>query len=77
MILPYLDTDLDDLDCDFLLKIPNKEDNIQTHGEAIHAFAHRMRGVRADRSMLEPRIDSMHKEQKRLKFFEQILRQVA
>ena len=73
MILPYVDTDLDDLECDFLLKIPNKEDNIQTHGEAIHAFAYKMRGVRADRSMLEPRIDALHKEEVRLKFFDQIL----
>jgi hypothetical protein len=73
MVLPYKDTDLDDLDCDFLLKIPNKEDNIQTHGEAIHGFAYRMRGLRADRTMLEPRIDSLRKEEMRLKFFDQIL----
>jgi hypothetical protein len=73
MILPYLDTDLDDLDCNFLLKIPNKEDNIQTHGEAIREFAHRMRGVRADRSVLEPRIDALRKEKMRLEFFEQTL----
>jgi hypothetical protein len=75
MILPYIDTDLNDLDCDFLLKIPNKEDNIQTHGEAIHEFAFRMRGVRADRTILEPRIDSLRKEEMRLKFFDQVLTQ--
>jgi len=77
IILPYKDVDLDDLNCDFLLKIPNKEDNIQTHGEAIRAFAYRMRGVRADRSMLEPRIDAHRKEQARLGFFDQILRQAV
>lgn len=73
MILPYKDTDLDDLDCDFLLKIPNKEDNIQTHGKAIREFAYRMRGVRADRNALKDRIDSTRKEELRLKFFEEIL----
>jgi hypothetical protein len=73
MVLPYVDSDVGDLDCDFLLRIPNKEDNIQTHGEAIRAFAYRMRGVRADRSILEPRIDSLRKEERRLKFFDQIL----
>ena len=73
LVVAYIDTDLDDLISDFLLKIPNKEDNIQTHGEAIRAFAYRMRGVRADRSVLEPRIDALRKEEMRLKFFEQIL----
>lgn len=73
MVLPYKDTDLDDMDCDFLLKIPNKEDNIQTHGKAIREFAYRMRGVRADRAMLKNRIDSTGKEEIRLKFFAEIL----
>lgn len=75
LILAYADTDLDDLDCDFLLKIPNKEDNIQTHGEAIREFAHRMRGRRADRDILLRRIDSHHKEEMRLSFFKEILQQ--
>lgn len=73
MVLPYKDTDLDDLDCDFLLKIPNKEDNIHTHGETIREFAYRMRGVRADRGVLKDRIDSTRKEELRLKFFEEIV----
>jgi hypothetical protein len=73
VVTAYLDTDLGDLECDFLLKIPNKEDNIHTHGEAVRAFAYRMRGIRADRSMIEPRIDSLRKEEMRLKFFEEIL----
>ena len=73
VVMAYLDTDLGDLDCEFVLKIPNKEDNIQTHGEAVRAFAYRMRGIRADRSVLEPRIDALRKEDMRLKFFERIL----
>ncbi|MCC6298106.1 MAG: glycosyltransferase [Anaerolineales bacterium] len=75
LVVAYKDTDLDDLDCDFLLKIPNKEDNIHTHGEAIRDFAYRMRGVRADRVALKDRIDSTRKEELRLKFFEEIVRE--
>ncbi len=73
LVVAYTDTDLDDAGFDFLLKIPNKEDNIQTHGEVIREFAYRMRGVRADRALLETRIDSKQKEIIRLKFFEEIL----
>jgi glycosyltransferase involved in cell wall biosynthesis len=75
LVVAYVDTDLDNADCDFLLKIPNKEDNIQTHGEAILDFAYRMRGHRADRGMLSKYIDSRHKEKMRLSFFEEILQQ--
>ena len=74
LVLAYRDTDLDDLACDFLLKIPNKEDNILTHGGAIREFAYRMRGCRADRAILEQRIDSARKEAARLEFFAEILR---
>ncbi|MCC6569443.1 MAG: glycosyltransferase, partial [Anaerolineales bacterium] len=73
LVVAYTDTDLDDAGFDFLLKIPNKEDNIQTHGEAIREFAYRMRGVRADRAALKDRIDSTRKEELRLKFFEEII----
>jgi hypothetical protein len=72
LVLAYQDTDLGDAEYDFLLKIPNKEDNIQTHGEAIRAFAHRMRGCRADRAILERRISSASKEAQRLEFFDEI-----
>ena len=73
LVLAYEDTDLGDEAYDFLLKIPNKEDNIQTHGEAIRAFAHRVRGCRADRAILEKRISAAGKEQKRLEFFSEII----
>lgn len=74
LVVAYTDTDLYEAGFDFLLKIPNKEDNIQTHGEAIREFAYRMRGMRADRAMLKDRIDSTRKEAMRLKFFEEIIR---
>jgi hypothetical protein len=73
MILPYHDTDLGDFDCDFLLKIPNKEDNIQTHAQSIRDFAYRMRGRRADREFLKKHIDAAQKEAMRLAFFEELL----
>jgi glycosyltransferase involved in cell wall biosynthesis len=73
MVVPYIDTDLDDLDCDFLLKIPNCEDNVQTHAAAIRDFSYRMRGKRVDRSLVAPRIDTRIKELKRLEFFQRIV----
>ena len=73
MVVPYTDTDLDDLDCDFLLKIPNREDNVQTHASTIRDFACRMRGRRADRSLIAARVDSGRKEIQRLSFFAEIL----
>lgn len=72
MILPYEDTDLKDLDADFLLRIPNKEDNIHTHGYAIRDFAYRMRGRRVDRALIGI-LDQKLKERQRLQFFEEII----
>ncbi|OQX62455.1 MAG: hypothetical protein B5M51_06135 [Anaerolinea sp. 4484_236] len=74
-ILAYKDTDLDSLDVDFLLKIPNREDNILTHGKLIRDFAYRMRGKRVDREVIAPYIDSKEKERQRLVFFEKIIEQ--
>lgn len=77
LIVAYADTDLDDTDCDFLLKIPNKEDNIQTHAQPIRDFAYRMRGRRADREFLKKYIDADQKEAMRLSFFEELLQKPA
>jgi hypothetical protein len=73
LVIAYEDTDLDDKDCDFLLKIPNKEDNIQTHAQSIRDFAYRMRGRRVDREILKKYIDTDQKEATRLSFFEELL----
>jgi lipid A disaccharide synthetase len=75
MVLAYRDTDLDELDVDFLLKIPNTEDNIITHGRLIRDFAYKMRGKRVDRDIIAPLIDNQAKEKKRIEFFQEILRQ--
>lgn len=74
IVLAYTDTDLAEAPGDFMLKIPNKEDNIQTHAQSIRDFAYRMRGCRADRELLEKHIDTKQKEAIRLSFFEEILR---
>ncbi|MHB8779302.1 MAG: hypothetical protein ACYC6R_16325, partial [Anaerolineales bacterium] len=73
MVLPYKDTDLDDLECDFLLKIPNKEDNIQTHAQAVYDFAYRMRGRRVKREQIE-KLDQVRKESERIAFFKELLK---
>lgn len=71
LVVAYIDTDLDDLQCDFLLKIPNKEDNIQTHVQAIHNFAYRMRGQRVDHGQVI-KLDQAGKEMDRIDFFNEI-----
>ncbi len=73
LILPYHDVDFDDLECDWLLKIPNREDNIRTHAQAIYDFAWRIRGRRADRAVVEERVGVRGKERERLAFFERVL----
>ena len=67
-ILPFRDTDLDSLDSDLILRIPNTEDNIQTHAAIIHEFLLRVRGKRFPRNLVENKIDSRIKEQQRLDF---------
>jgi hypothetical protein len=73
LILAYKDTDLDVDDLDFLLRIPNTEDNIQTHGQLIRDFAYRMRGKRVERHLIM-QIDQGTKEAERLDFFKEIRR---
>jgi hypothetical protein len=63
LVVAYADTDLDGVDCDFLLKIPNKEDNIQTHAQSISDFAYRMQGRRADRAFLKNTSTRIKKKQ--------------
>ena len=72
LVLAYRDTDLDDPNADFLLKIPNKEDNIQTHAQAIRDFAYLMRGRRVDRNLIAS-IDQVTKEAERIRFFVEIV----
>ncbi len=72
LIVAYVDTDLDTLDCDFVLKIPNREDNIETHVRAIRDFVYRVRGQRVARGQIG-KLDQEAKEQERIRFFEELL----
>ena len=76
LVLAYVDTNLHDLKADFLLRIPNKEDNIQTHAQAIRDFAYRVRGQRVDQKMITS-IDQVAKEVERIRFFEEIILSAA
>lgn len=73
VVIAYDDTDLMDVELDTVLQIPNTEDNMETHAEAIRDFAYRMRGRRIPRHLVVDRIDYRHKEKQRLEFFQQIL----
>jgi hypothetical protein len=70
VILPYVETDLGDLNLDTILNLPNTEDNIVNNWMEIRDFAIRMKGRRVNREKVAPRIDSAFKEAARLKFFE-------
>ena len=72
-ILPYRDTDLDDLDTPCILKIPNSPDNILQAGKQVHDFVHAMRRKRLERHLVEHRIDAREKECQRLAFMGSIL----
>jgi glycosyltransferase involved in cell wall biosynthesis len=72
-IIAYKDTDLEKVETDYILKIPNTEDNILTHGKLIRDFAYEMRGRRVDHKLIAPHIDNQVKECKRLAFFEEII----
>jgi len=73
LILPFRDTDLDGLYEDTILKIPNREDNIHTHGKAIRDFLYQVKGKRLNTDLVNPLIDLKEKEKTRLAFFQNIL----
>ncbi|MFT3892224.1 MAG: glycosyltransferase [Anaerolineales bacterium] len=73
LILGYQDTDLSDIRSDCILQIPNTEDNVERYAEQIHEFAYNMRGRRLG-SDVAAIIDQKRKEDIRLAFFEQIVR---
>lgn len=73
VILAYRDTDLDEITSEFILKIPNTENNILENIEKIRSFAYAMTGKRADVRSIVPRLDQRQKERMRLEFLQQIL----
>jgi hypothetical protein len=70
MVIPYLDSDLQDFTSDCILRIPNSEDNISLHGQEIRDFSYSMRGKRIPMVDLVDRIGMKAKEYKRLAFFQ-------
>jgi glycosyltransferase involved in cell wall biosynthesis len=68
-IIAYLDTDLHGKGFDFLLELPNTENNVSANMDKIYEFAYRMRGLRADQKAIRPLIDQRVKEELRLDFF--------
>lgn len=72
LIIAYEDTDLVSQEHDFLLHIPNKEDNIQTHFSVIRDFVYRMRGYRVGKKQIS-QLDQKTKELKRINFFSTLL----
>jgi glycosyltransferase involved in cell wall biosynthesis len=73
IIYAYKDTDLEDLDSEFLLRLPNTENNMIQHVDEIRAFAYKMQGKRVKRNIISSRIDQRIKEKQRLDFFEKII----
>jgi len=72
IILPFIDTDLDSLQSDLILRIPNSDDNTRTHAGQIHDFLLNARGRRLARDLIRERIDSRVKETQRLDFLARI-----
>ncbi len=73
VLIAFRDTDLNDVQVDTILRIPNTEDNVVSHAEEIRDFAYRMMGKRVDLNVVGPYLDQRKKEQKRLAFFKQVL----
>jgi hypothetical protein len=73
VVLGYRDTDLNGLELDTILRIPNTDDNVVSHAERIHTFAYNMVGKRVDRDLIRSRIDQVEKEKERLRFFVDVL----
>jgi glycosyltransferase involved in cell wall biosynthesis len=73
VLIAFRDTDLNDVQIDTILRIPNTEDNVVSYAEKIRDFAYRMMGRRVDLNVVGPYLDQRKKEQKRLAFFEKVL----
>jgi glycosyltransferase involved in cell wall biosynthesis len=72
-ILPYNDTDLNDVECDAILKIPNHPENIQQNSQTIRDFNFAMRGKRIPRDVIRDSLDITAKEKSRVNFFQKML----
>lgn len=72
VIIGYRDTDFPG-ETDFLLRLPNTENNIEINLDRIRDFVYRWKGKRVAREKIL-RIDMIEKERARIEFFSSILR---
>jgi len=68
LVIGYDDTDLQGLDASWLLRLPNREENVMGAVGRIRDFAQAVRGLRVPREEIAPRIDAAEKERRRLEF---------
>jgi glycosyltransferase involved in cell wall biosynthesis len=71
VIIGYKDTDFPQ-GADFLLELPNTEDNVRSNGERIRAFVELWRGRRVKRQDIY-HLDTNEKERVRLRFLSQVI----
>jgi glycosyltransferase involved in cell wall biosynthesis len=71
VVAAYSDDDLPD-DADFVLRIPNTEDNVERHAGEVREFVAAWRGRRVSRDAVA-HLDQACKEQERLAFFGGVL----
>jgi len=70
-VVAHSDPDIDHLDVPWLLRVPNRADNVESFADAIGTFAHEMRGVRVPREQVA-HLDLHQKEPVRLDFLEHL-----
>ena len=73
VLISHEDPDLSPYTLDFVLQIPNTEDNIQTHLEQIREFAFRMQNKRVDQQKVVSLIGNASKENIRVEFLANII----
>ena len=73
LVLGYKDTDLNDVNIETIMRIPNTEDNIITHAKLLRDFAYKMIGKRIKIEEIAPYLDQNKKEETRLAFFQTVL----
>jgi glycosyltransferase involved in cell wall biosynthesis len=74
VVIAYDDTDLEGSTPWYLLRLPNREDNVQVALESIRGFLADVRGRRVPRDEIADRVGSEAKERRRLAFIERCAR---
>jgi glycosyltransferase involved in cell wall biosynthesis len=77
VILGYKDTDLENVELETILRIPNTEDNVIQNAERIRKFAYEMIGKRVTIESVAPYLDQRQKEMTRLEFLQTVLKRQA